>query len=107
VPAFVNTGVAFYAFDATGGCTTHWFNDNDLLIREQDPLGNITTHEINGFDRKLSTTDALGRVTETHTPDGAIWRYTYDAFDRRIRKECVKPGEFGGHLFGGHLTYLD
>jgi YD repeat-containing protein len=63
VPAFVNTGVAFYTFDATGGCTTHWFNDNDLLIREQDPLGNITTHEINGFDRKLSTTDALGRVT--------------------------------------------
>jgi RHS repeat-associated protein len=50
-------------FDATGGCTSHWFNDNDLLIREQDPLGNITTHEINGLDRKLSTTDALGRTT--------------------------------------------
>jgi len=50
-------------FDATGGCTTHWFNNNDLLIREQDPLGNITTHEINGLDRKLSTTDALGRTT--------------------------------------------
>ena len=50
-------------FDATGGCATFWFNDNNQLIREQDPLGNITTHEISGLDRKLSTTDALGRVT--------------------------------------------
>jgi RHS repeat-associated protein len=50
-------------FDATGGCTSHWFNDNDLLIREQDPLGNITTHAIDGLDRVLSTTDALGRTT--------------------------------------------
>ena len=50
-------------YDATGGCTTQWFNKNDLLIREQDPLGNITVHEWSGLDRKLSTTDALGRVT--------------------------------------------
>jgi RHS repeat-associated protein len=57
-------------FDATGGCTTHWFNDNDLLIREQDPLGNINSHEIDGLDRKLSTTDALGRKNS----------YSYDAY---------------------------
>lgn len=50
-------------FDAVGGCTTLWFNDHDLLIREQDPLGNITLHDWNGFDRKLSTTDALRRGT--------------------------------------------
>jgi RHS repeat-associated protein len=34
-------------------------------------------------------------LTETHTPDGAIWRYTYDAFGRRIKKECVKAGNSG------------
>lgn len=34
-------------------------------------------------------------MTETHTPDGAIWRYGYDAFGRRIKKECIKAGEFG------------
>ncbi len=50
-------------YDATGSRTTHWFNNNDLLIREQDGLGNITTHEIDGLDRTLSTTDALGRTT--------------------------------------------
>ena len=57
-------------FDATGGCTTHWFNANDLLIREQNPLGHSTSHEIDGLDRKLSTTDALGRTTT----------YAYDPF---------------------------
>jgi RHS repeat-associated protein len=37
--------------------------------------------------------DDFDRLTETHTPDGAIWRYSYDAFGRRIKKECVKAGE--------------
>jgi RHS repeat-associated protein len=50
-------------YDATGGCFTFWFNDNNQVIREQDPLGNITTHEVSGLNRKLSTTDALGRKT--------------------------------------------
>lgn len=57
-------------FDATGSCTIHWFNANDLLICEQNPLGHITSHEIDGLDRKLSTTDALGRTTT----------YAYDPF---------------------------
>ncbi len=48
---------------ATGGCATFRFNDNNQLIREQDPLGNVTTHEVSGLDRVLSTTDALGRTT--------------------------------------------
>ena len=39
--------------------------------------------------------DDFDRMTETHTPDGAIWRYCYDAFGRRIKKECIKAGEFG------------
>lgn len=61
-------------FDAIGGCTTHWFNDNDLLIREQDPLGHITSHEIDGLDRKLSTSDPLGRTTS----------FDYDAYGNLI-----------------------
>jgi RHS repeat-associated protein len=34
-------------------------------------------------------------LTETHTPDGAIWNYRYDAFGRRIKKECIKTGNTG------------
>ena len=39
--------------------------------------------------------DDFDRLSETHTPDGAIWAYTYDAFGRRIKKECVKTGNTG------------
>lgn len=61
-------------FDVTGSCTTLWFNDNDLLIREQDPLGHITSHEIDGLDRTQSTSDALGRTTS----------YSYDAYGNLV-----------------------
>jgi RHS repeat-associated protein len=37
--------------------------------------------------------DDFDRLIETHTQDSAIWRYTYDAFGRRMKKECVKAGE--------------
>jgi len=37
--------------------------------------------------------DDFDRLLQTHTPDGSVWHYTYDAFGRRIRKECIKPGE--------------
>jgi len=49
--------------DATGARAALWFNENNLPVREQDPLGNITLHEWDGLDREQSTTDALGRVT--------------------------------------------
>ena len=60
--------------DAVGAITTHWFNPNNLLIKEQDPLGHITTHEIDGLDRKRSTTDALGRTI----------KYDYDPYGKLI-----------------------
>ncbi len=39
--------------------------------------------------------DDFDRLVETSTPDGSIWKYTYDAFGRRIMKECVKAGKSG------------
>jgi RHS repeat-associated protein len=39
--------------------------------------------------------DDFDRLLQTHTPDGSIWRYRYDAFGRRIKKECIKASEFG------------
>jgi YD repeat-containing protein len=47
--------------DATGACRTLWFNEDNLLIREEDPLGNVTEHQWDGLERKKSTTDGLGR----------------------------------------------
>jgi YD repeat-containing protein len=38
--------------------------------------------------------DDFDRLIETRTPDGAVWQYSYDAFGRRIKKECTKAGEF-------------
>jgi RHS repeat-associated protein len=55
--------------DATGARRVLWFNEDNLLVREQDPLGNITLHTWDSLERKQSTTDALGRVTQ----------YKYDA----------------------------
>jgi RHS repeat-associated protein len=50
----------------------------------------------NGFRPKTwhYNWDDFDRLVETQTPDGAVWRYCYDAFGRRIRKECTKAGEF-------------
>ncbi len=30
---------------------------------------------------------------ELRTPGEAVWRYTYDAFGRRVGKRCVTPGQ--------------
>jgi RHS repeat-associated protein len=57
-------------FDATGGCWTFWFNEDNLLIRERDPQGNVTQHTWDSLECKQTTTDAAGRVTS----------YEYDGF---------------------------
>lgn len=49
--------------DATGARSVYFFNENDLLIREEDPLGNVTEQTFDGLERRLSATDHLGRVT--------------------------------------------
>jgi len=85
-------------FDATGGCFTYWFNDNNQVIREQDPLGNITIHEVSGLDRRLSTTDALGRVT----------RFDYDTFGN-LMGETDGAGRVTRYAYDTHgqLTGID
>jgi RHS repeat-associated protein len=47
--------------------------------------------------------DDFDRLREMHTPEGERWRYTYDAFGRRVKKECftrIKAGK------PGSVTYL-
>lgn len=56
--------------DATRARRVLWFNADNLVIREQDPLGNVTQYTWDSQERKQSTTDAAGRVTQ----------YKYDAF---------------------------
>ena len=59
--------------------------------------------------------DDFDRLIETHTPDGShLACIRYDAFGRRIKKECIKAGEFveqaasrisgrGRHVGGGDI----
>ncbi len=37
--------------------------------------------------------DGFDRLVELRTPGEAVWRYTYDAFGRRVGKRCVTPGQ--------------
>jgi len=84
--------------DAVGGCFTYWFNGNNQVIREQDPLGNITIHEVSGLDRRLSTTDALGRVM----------RFDYDTFGN-LMGETDGTGRTTSYTYdrNGQLTGAD
>jgi RHS repeat-associated protein len=54
--------------DATGAMRSFWYNDNNLVVREEDPLDHVTLREWDGLDRLLAYTDQAGRVI----------RFTYD-----------------------------
>lgn len=54
--------------DALGAVTTHTYDDNYRLIKEEDALGYVT----------LYTRDAAGNVIEKHDQVGEVWSYTYD-----------------------------
>ena len=62
----------------------------------RDERGRVTLRTVvaNGFRPKTWTYewDSFDRLVATRTPDGSLWRYTYDAFGRRVRKECVTVG---------------
>jgi len=36
--------------------------------------------------------DSFDHLASVRTPDGSLWRYAYDAFGRRVLKECVTVG---------------
>ncbi|MEV5610157.1 DUF6531 domain-containing protein, partial [Streptomyces sp. NPDC052225] len=57
---------------------------------EHDALGRITLRQKTRLSRKPETWryrwDAEDRLTEVTTPDGTVWRYTYDPLGRRSAK---------------------
>ncbi|MFG2502559.1 putative T7SS-secreted protein [Streptomyces sp. NPDC048441] len=57
---------------------------------EHDALGRITLRQKTRLSRKPDTWryswDAEDRLTSTVTPDGTVWRYTYDPLGRRTAK---------------------
>ncbi|MBN6077146.1 RHS repeat protein, partial [Aggregatibacter actinomycetemcomitans] len=55
----VNRCTTYY--DAEGGISRYWYNENALVIKEEDPLGRIKKVEWD-LSLKMSETDALGRT---------------------------------------------
>ncbi|MER7174528.1 putative T7SS-secreted protein [Streptomyces mesophilus] len=57
---------------------------------EHDPLGRVVLRQKPRLSRKPDTWryewDAEDRLTSTITPDGTLWRYTYDPLGRRTAK---------------------
>ncbi|MFF3258745.1 putative T7SS-secreted protein [Streptomyces sp. NPDC002932] len=102
-----------YAYDVTGSQTeAHWPTSfpgreargvrtysGTTVTRagdtryEHDALGRITLRQRIRLSRKPDTWqyewDAEDRLTSVTTPDGALWRYAYDPFGRRISKQQV------------------
>lgn len=56
-----------------------------------DACGRVVEKRVTGADGHariwLMGWDAHGRLTQLTTPEGAVWRYGYDAFGRRLRRE--------------------
>jgi len=52
--------------DATGNMTTLWYNESELIVKEEDPMGRVTEYEWDSLERKKSTTDPLNRITRFH-----------------------------------------
>jgi RHS repeat-associated protein len=62
-------------------------------IYEHDAQGRVTRRSrrtLSGQNRQWAYTwDAADRLVEVTTPDGAVWRYSYDPLGRRIAKRRV------------------
>jgi RHS repeat-associated protein len=57
------------------------------------------TEQRNGFRPQTCyfKWDGFDRLVQVHTGDGAIWRYSYDAFGRRTGKRCIQPARGSQH----------
>ncbi|MBN2701072.1 MAG: hypothetical protein JXR29_06450, partial [Methylothermaceae bacterium] len=62
--------------NALGEVTTFWYNEDNLVVREENGLGQTTETVWDEFERRLSTTDALGRTI----------RFEYDEDGRLVRE---------------------
>ncbi len=78
------------------GCGERVYQGADLLragrIRyEYDAAGRVVLRQKVRLSRKPDTWrydwDAEDRLTQVVTPDGTVWRYTYDALGRRVSKQ--------------------
>jgi RHS repeat-associated protein len=71
------------------------------LHYRHDACGRMVERTIlrNGF--RPQTTyfkwDGFDRLVQAHCADGAIWRYSYDAFGRRTGKRCIQPARGSAH----------
>jgi RHS repeat-associated protein len=87
----VESGIGVHAYDEVGELKQ--IGGNTYL---RDERGRVTLRTIvaNGFRPKTWTYewDSFDRLIAARTPDGSLWRYTYDALGRRVRKECVTVG---------------
>ncbi|WP_443091471.1 PAAR domain-containing protein [Basfia succiniciproducens] len=75
-------------FDAEGGESCYWYNDDDVVTQTRDALGNITRSEWE-YGLKTAHIDALGRetrysyndygdISNVETADGRVFQYKYN-----------------------------
>ncbi|MDO5642384.1 MAG: RHS repeat-associated core domain-containing protein [Paracoccus sp. (in: a-proteobacteria)] len=70
------------------------------ITYQRDARGRVTQKRIDepGFRPRIwaMTWDARDRLIRLETPEGEVWRYEYDALDRRIRRLRILKGGAAG-----------
>lgn len=106
------SGYERYAYDALGHITeqqldgestqVHAYQGDQLISAgpnhyQYDARGRliIRTEQLNGFRPRAwrYSWDDFDRLREVLTPEGRRWTYRYDAFGRRISKECAQVSD--------------
>ena len=82
----------------------------ERVLLTHDACGRVVTRRIerDGFRPRSWTYlwNAFDRLTGCTTPDGAVWRYGYDPFGRRVGKRLVsRPGGLGSAGTGTRFTW--
>ena len=106
-----------YQYDALMNLARSNFGAHQYKRGQVEKAGNTTYHYDkrgrvvsktalkNGFRPQTWTYewDDFDRLIEVRAERGGRWRYTYDAFGRRIQKQCLKPVKAGAV---SRVTYL-
>ena len=99
-------------YDAEGGVTHYWYNEDNLVTKIEDPLGRVTETEWQ-YGEKISETDSLGRKTlyqysdeygellETILPNGESCRFTYTSLGQ-LTSTQFNNGECWNYRYGAH-----
>jgi len=82
--------------------SAHHYSPGGEVIRvgdthyQYDVLGRVVMRRVEraGFRPQIwhYEWDSFDHLASVRTPDGSLWRYVYDAFGRRVSKECVTVG---------------